>query len=255
VVTDKNTNEKLGELMLVDEKLLVAQGGFHGLGNTRFKSSINRAPQRASLGSKGEHRILQLELTLIADVGLLGMPNAGKSSLIRAVSSAKPRVADYPFTTLVPNLGVVSVDDKRSFVIADIPGVIEGAAEGAGLGLQFLKHLARTKLLMHLVDIKPYESMDSPVVSAKKIIAEVEKWSDDLASKPRWLILNKVDRLQEDEGQQAYCQAIVDELGWDGPFYQISALKSEGTRTLMFDIMTFLEAQQLQEKELAKSLE
>jgi len=207
------------------------------------------------LGSKGEHRILQLELTLIADVGLLGMPNAGKSSLIRAVSSAKPRVADYPFTTLVPNLGVVSVDDKRSFVIADIPGVIEGAAEGAGLGLQFLKHLARTKLLMHLVDIKPYESMDSPVESARKIIAEVEKWSDDLANKPRWLILNKVDRLQEDENQQAYCQAIVDELGWDGPVYQISALKAEGTRTLMFDIMTFLEAQQLQEKELAKSLE
>ncbi|MBT3813206.1 MAG: GTPase ObgE [Gammaproteobacteria bacterium] len=255
VVTDKNTNEKLGELMRVEAKLLVAQGGFHGLGNTRFKSSINRAPQRASLGSKGEHRILQLELTLIADVGLLGMPNAGKSSLIRAVSSAKPRVADYPFTTLVPNLGVVSVDDKRSFVIADIPGVIEGAAEGAGLGLQFLKHLARTKLLMHLVDIKPYESMDSPVESARKIIAEVEKWSDDLANKPRWLILNKVDRLQEDENQQAYCQAIVDELGWDGPVYQISALKAEGTRTLMFDIMTFLEAQQLQEKELAKSLE
>ncbi|HIG65060.1 MAG TPA: GTPase ObgE [Methyloprofundus sp.] len=255
VVTDKNTNEKLGELMRVEAKLLVAQGGFHGLGNTRFKSSINRAPQRASLGSKGEHRVLQLELTLIADVGLLGMPNAGKSSLIRAVSSAKPRVADYPFTTLVPNLGVVSVDDKRSFVIADIPGVIEGAAEGAGLGLQFLKHLARTKLLMHLVDIKPYESMDSPVESARKIIAEVEKWSDDLANKPRWLILNKVDRLQEDEDQQAYCQAIVDELGWDGPVYQISALKAEGTRTLMFDIMTFLEAQQLQEKELAKSLE
>lgn len=249
-VRDKNTNEKLGDLMVVGEKLLVAQGGFHGLGNTRYKSSINRAPQKSSMGSKGEHRILQLELTLIADVGLLGMPNAGKSSLIRAVSSARPRVADYPFTTLVPNLGVVSVDDQRSFVIADIPGVIEGAAEGAGLGLQFLKHLARTKLLMHLVDVKPYESMDSPVESARKIIAEVEKWSDDLAKKPRWLILNKMDRLEDEEDPQAYCQAIVDELDWTGPVYQISALKSEGTRNLMFDIMAFLEAQALLNKQL-----
>jgi len=248
-VYDKQTNEKLGDLTLVGEKLLVAQGGFHGLGNTRFKSSINRAPQQSSTGSKGEHRILQLELTLIADVGLLGMPNAGKSSLIRAVSSAKPRVADYPFTTLVPNLGVVSVDDQRSFVIADIPGVIEGAAEGAGLGLQFLKHLARTKLLMHLVDVKPYESMESPVDAARKIIKEVEKWSDDLANKPRWLVLNKIDRLQGEEDQQAYCQDIVDELGWDGPVYQISALKSEGTRTLMFGIMAFLEQQTALEKE------
>ncbi|GAW85140.1 GTPase [Bathymodiolus platifrons methanotrophic gill symbiont] len=254
-VSDKQTNENFGELTQVGEKLLVAQGGFHGLGNTRFKSSINRAPQQASTGSKGEHRILQLELTLIADVGLLGMPNAGKSSLIRAVSSAKPRVADYPFTTLVPNLGVVSVDDQRSFVIADIPGVIEGAAEGAGLGLQFLKHLARTKLLMHLVDVKPYESMDSPVEAARKIIKEVEKWSDDLANKPRWLILNKMDRLHDGEDQQAYCQEIVDELGWTGPVYQISALKSEGTRTLMFDIMTFLEEQVLLEKELEKENE
>ncbi|MCK5354244.1 MAG: GTPase ObgE [Methyloprofundus sp.] len=247
-VYDKKTAEKLGDLTQVGEKLLVVQGGFHGLGNTRFKSSINRAPQQASTGSKGEQRILQLELTLIADVGLLGMPNAGKSSLIRAVSSAKPRVADYPFTTLVPNLGVVSVDDQRSFVIADIPGVIEGAAEGAGLGLQFLKHLARTRLLMHLVDVKPYESMESPVEAAQKIIKEIEKWSDDLANKPRWLILNKIDRLQGEEDQQAYCQAIVDELDWSGPVYQISALKSEGTRTLMFDIMAFLE-QQVLEKE------
>lgn len=240
-VHDKQTNEKLGELTIANEKLLVAQGGFHGLGNIRYKSSINRTPQQSSTGSKGEQRILQLELTLIADVGLLGMPNAGKSSLIRVASSAKPRVADYPFTTLVPNLGVVSVDDQRSFVIADIPGVIEGAAEGVGLGLQFLKHLTRTRLLMHLLDIKPYESMDSPAESARKIIVEVEKWSDDLANKPRWLILNKIDRLQDDEDQQAYCQAIVDELAWEGPVYQISALKSEGVRHLMFDIMAFLE--------------
>ncbi len=248
LVYDKETGEKLGDLTVVGEILLVAQGGFHGLGNTRFKSSINRAPQKATTGTKGEHRILQLELTLIADVGLLGMPNAGKSSLIRAVSSARPRVADYPFTTLVPNLGVVGVDDQRSFVIADIPGVIEGAAEGAGLGLQFLKHLARTKLLMHLVDVKPYESMDSPVQAAQKIIAEVEKWSDELANKPRWLILNKMDRLQHEKDPQAYCQAIVDELDWKGPVYEISALKSEGTRALMFDIMTFLEQQTALEK-------
>jgi len=249
LVYDKKTGEKLGDLTEVGETLKVAQGGWHGLGNTRFKSSINRAPQKASMGSEGEHRILQLELTLIADVGLLGMPNAGKSSLIRAVSSAKPRVANYPFTTLVPNLGVVSVDERRSFVIADIPGVIEGAAEGAGLGLQFLKHLARTKLLMHLVDIKPYESTELPVDSAKKIIKEVEKWSDDLANKPRWLILNKMDRLDEDENQEEICQAIVDELDWKGPVYQISALKSAGTRELMFDIMAFLEQQTLLEKE------
>lgn len=247
-VFDKATNEKLGDLTMEGDTLLVAQGGFHGLGNTRFKSSINRAPQQSSTGSKGEHRILQLELTLIADVGLLGMPNAGKSSLIRAVSSARPRVADYPFTTLVPNLGVVSVDDQQSFVIADIPGVIEGAAEGAGLGLQFLKHLARTKILMHLVDIKPYESMETPVDAARKIIAEISKWSDDLANKPRWLILNKIDRLQRDEDQERYCQAIVDELKWVGPVYQISALKSEGTRALMFDIMAFLEQQTNLEK-------
>ncbi len=248
IVYDKKTEEKLGDLSTLGETLMVAQGGFHGLGNIRYKSSINRAPQKASTGTKGEHRILQLELTLIADVGLLGMPNAGKSSLIRAVSSAKPRVADYPFTTLVPNLGVVSVDEQRSFVIADIPGVIEGAAEGAGLGLQFLKHLARTKLLMHLIDVQPYESMDTPVQSAQKIIKEVEKWSDDLSTKPRWLILNKCDRL-DDKEQAAYCQAIVDEMAWQGPVYQISALKSEGTRQLMFDIMDFLEEQQRLEKE------
>ncbi len=248
IVSDKDTGETLGDLTALGEKLLVAQGGFHGLGNIRFKSSVNRTPQQATRGSEGEQRLLHLELTLIADVGLLGMPNAGKSSLIRGVSSAKPRVADYPFTTLVPNLGVVSVDDLRSFVIADIPGVIEGAAEGAGLGLQFLKHLARTKLLMHLVDVKPYESMDTPVEAASKIIKEVEKWSDELANKPRWLILNKVDRLDDHE-RDAYCQKIVDELAWEGPVYQISALKSEGTRSLMFDIMSFLEQQAVLEKE------
>ena len=245
-VSDAETGEVIGDLTKVDQTLLVAQGGFHGLGNTRFKSSVNRAPQKASKGSEGEHRRLNLELTLIADVGLLGMPNAGKSSLIRSVSAATPKVADYPFTTLHPNLGVVSVDDLRSFVIADIPGVIEGAAEGAGLGLQFLKHLLRTGLLLHLIDVQPYESMESPVQAAKKIIHEVEKWSDELAAKPRWLVLNKIDRLHPDEVDQ-HCQAIVDELGWTGLVFTISAINGVGTRELMFAIMNFLE-QQRQEK-------
>jgi GTP-binding protein len=245
-VSDAETGEVIGDLTQIGQTLLVAQGGFHGLGNTRFKSSVNRAPQKASKGSEGEHRRLNLELTLIADVGLLGMPNAGKSSLIRSVSAATPKVADYPFTTLHPNLGVVSVDDLRSFVIADIPGVIEGAAEGAGLGLQFLKHLLRTSLLLHVIDVEPYESAETPVQAAKKIIHEVEKWSDELAAKPRWLVLNKIDRLPDDEVDQR-CQAIVDELKWTGPVFKIAAISGNGTRELMFAIMNFLE-QQRQEK-------
>jgi GTP-binding protein len=247
-VSDAETCEVIGDLTKIGETLLVAKGGFHGLGNTRFKSSINRAPQKASKGSEGEHRVLILELTLIADVGLLGMPNAGKSSLIRAVSSATPKVADYPFTTLHPNLGVVSVDDLRSFVIADIPGVIEGAAEGAGLGLQFLKHLSRTGLLLHLIDVQPYESMDTPVQTARKIIHEVEKWSDDLANKPRWLVLNKIDRLPDDEVDER-CQAVVDELGWTAPVFKIAAINGDGTRELMFAIMNFLEEQRRKDSE------
>jgi GTP-binding protein len=247
-VSDAETGEIIGDLTTEGETLLVAKGGFHGLGNTRFKSSINRAPQKASKGTEGEHRILNLELTLIADVGLLGMPNAGKSSLIRAVSSATPKVADYPFTTLHPNLGVVRIDDLRSFVIADIPGVIEGAADGAGLGLQFLKHLSRTGLLLHLIDIVPYESMDSPVQAAKKIIHEVEKWSDDLANKPRWLILNKTDRLPADQ-IDAHCQAIIDELDWTGPVFKTAAINGAGTKELMFAIMEFLEQQRREASE------
>ena len=242
LVSDAETGEVIGDLTRIGETLLVAKGGFHGLGNTRFKSSINRAPQKASKGTPGEHRILNLELTLIADVGLLGMPNAGKSSLIRSVSSATPKVADYPFTTLYPNLGVVRIDDMRSFVIADIPGVIEGAADGAGLGLQFLKHLSRTGLLLHVVDVAPYDSMDSPVQAAKKIIHEVEKWSDDLAEKPRWLVLNKIDRLPADEINE-HCQAIIDALKWTAPVYKIAAINGEGTKELMFAIMNFLEQQ------------
>ncbi|MEY2666946.1 MAG: GTPase ObgE [Pseudomonadota bacterium] len=241
-VCDSETGEILGDLTKEGETLLVAQGGFHGLGNTRFKSSINRAPQKASKGTPGEHRLLNLELTLIADVGLLGMPNAGKSSLIRAVSSATPKVADYPFTTLYPNLGVVRIDELRSFVIADIPGVIEGASEGAGLGLQFLKHLDRTGLLLHIIDIEPYESSESPVSAARKIIAEVEKWNDNLANKPRWLILNKVDRVLDEE-LDAHCQGIIDALNWTAPVFKIAAINGQGTRELMFAIMEFLEAQ------------
>jgi GTP-binding protein len=241
-VSDADTGEVMGELLAVGETLLVAKGGFHGLGNTRFKSSTNRAPHKASKGTPGEHRNLLLEMTLIADVGLLGMPNAGKSSLIRAVSSARPKVADYPFTTLHPNLGVVRIDEMKSFVIADIPGVIEGAAEGAGLGLQFLKHLSRTGLLLHVIDIAPYESSDDPVTSAKKIIHEIEQWSDDLADKPRWLVLNKIDIVPPDE-VDTHCDAIVKALDWDGPVYKISATSGEGTRELMFSIMDFLEEQ------------
>jgi GTP-binding protein len=249
-VRDADTNEVIGDLTQLEQTLLVAQGGFHGLGNTRFKSSINRAPQKASKGSAGEHRVLRLELTLIADVGLLGMPNAGKSSLIRAVSSATPKVADYPFTTLYPNLGVVRVDDLRSFVIADIPGVIEGAAEGAGLGLQFLKHLSRTRLLLHILDVQPYDSTESPVETARKISREVEKWHGDLAQKPRWLVLNKIDRLLDEECD-AYCQAIVDELNWTAPVFKIAAINGAGTQALMFAIMNFLEEQKILAKEEA----
>ena len=244
LVYEASTGEKIGDLTQPGQQLLVAKGGFHGLGNTRFKSSINRAPQQFSKGSAGEHRLLRLELMVIADVGLLGMPNAGKSSLIRGVSSARPKVADYPFTTLHPNLGVVRVDDLRSFVIADIPGVIEGAAEGAGLGLQFLKHLSRTGLLLHIVDIAPYESDESPILAAQKIIHEVEKWSHELASKPRWLVLNKIDHVPDDEVEQ-HCRNIVEALGWRGPVFQISALTQQGVQGLMFAIMDFLEQQKV----------
>ena len=248
IVYEAETGEKIGDLTKPGQQLLVAKGGFHGLGNTRFKSSINRAPQQTSKGSAGEHRMLRLELMVIADVGLLGMPNAGKSSLIRAVSSARPKVADYPFTTLHPNLGVVSVDNLRSFVIADIPGVIEGAADGAGLGLQFLKHLSRTGLLLHMVDIAPYESDLTPADAAKKIIRELGKWSDELVEKPRWLVLNKIDYVSEDEAELRR-KDIVKALKWKGPVYMISALKNQGVQTLMYDIMNFLEQQKAQQQE------
>lgn len=240
-VVDMDTHEVLGDLTREGQRLKVAQGGFHGLGNTRFKSSVNRAPRQTTNGSEGEARNLRLELKVLADVGLLGLPNAGKSTFIRSVSAAKPKVANYPFTTLVPNLGVVSVQAHQSFVIADIPGLIEGAAEGAGLGVRFLKHLVRTRLLLHLVDVAPYDG-SSPADSVKTIAHELEKFSETLAERPRWLVLNKVDMVAEDE-REAHCQAIVDELGWDGPVFWISALTGEGTKPLVQAVMRWIEEQ------------
>jgi GTP-binding protein len=235
------TDELMGDIVAEDQTLLVAQGGFHGLGNTRFKSSVNRAPRQTTKGTPGEKRQLRLELKVLADVGLLGLPNAGKSTFIRAVSSAKPKVADYPFTTLYPNLGVVSVDAHRSFVVADIPGLIEGAATGAGLGIQFLKHLARTKVLLHLVDVLPVDGSD-PVDNVRVIQQELVEYSDTLANKPQWLVLNKTDLLPAEQ-REAYCADLITRLGWSGPVWQISALSQQGTIELCRKLMDFLEAQ------------
>ena len=237
------TDEVIGDLKTAGEKVLVAKGGFHGLGNTRFKSSVNRAPRQTSHGSEGDFRELKLELNVLA-VGLLGLPNAGKSTFIRSVSSAKPKVADYPFTTLIPNLGVVAPLPYKSFVIADIPGVIEGAAEGAGLGVRFLKHLSRTNLLLHLVDLDPFDQSD-PLTNIKTITNELQKYSDDyekpLADKEVWLVFNKCDLLSEEE-MNLRKQSILDALDWQGPNYVISGLDGTGTKELCFDILEDLEA-------------
>lgn len=246
-VFDYDTEELIGDITEAEQALKVAQGGFHGLGNARFKSSVNRAPRQTTPGSEGERRELRLELKVLADVGLLGMPNAGKSTLIRAVSSAKPKVAGYPFTTLHPNLGVVKVDSHRSFVIADIPGLIEGAAEGHGLGIQFLKHLARTEILLHVVDVAPFDESD-PVDSARKILHELEKYEAELLNKPRWLVLNKVELLPDDE-RETMCQHIIDALNWASPVYQISAIQAQGTEQLCFDLMSFIEQRKQQGSE------
>lgn len=238
--TDKETLEVLGDLTKHGQRLKVAQGGFHGLGNARFKTSTNRAPRQKSNGTPGEIRTLELELMLLADVGLLGLPNAGKSTFIRSVSAATPKVADYPFTTLVPNLGVVRLDTQASFVIADVPGLIEGASEGAGLGIQFLKHLERCRVLLHLVDIMPVDGSD-PVENALTIINELQMYNPKLAAKPRWLVFNKTDLMLEDEADQL-CSDIAEQMGWDEDYYQISAFQRQGTMEICQDIMIFLES-------------
>lgn len=240
LVMEADTDEVIGDMLKVDQTLMVAKGGVHGLGNTRFKSSTNRAPRQFTEGTPGEVRNLKLELKVLADVGLLGLPNAGKSTFIRAVSAARPKVADYPFTTLIPNLGVVRVDDYRSFVVADIPGIIEGAAEGAGLGIQFLRHVSRTRLLLHMVDIAPYLGSGDPVDHANTVIKELQKHSPQLYAKDRWLILNKTDLLSEEECEQR-CDDIITRLQWHGPVYKISAMGKQGIKTLIFDLMDDLE--------------
>ncbi len=240
VIYDVDTDETLGDLTHGGERVLVARGGKGGLGNQHFKSSTNRTPRRATSGIAGEKRELRLELKLIADVGLLGLPNAGKSTLISVVSAARPRIADYPFTTLHPNLGVVYVGEHKSFVMADIPGVIEGAAEGAGLGIRFLKHLQRTRLLLHLVDIAPPDPEADPVQDARSIAAELKKFSPELAGRERWLVLNKLDLMTAEEGEKR-CKEIVRRLRWKGPVFRISGATRFGTKELCQAVMRRLD--------------
>lgn len=241
VVTDINTGDRMGDLTRDGQRLCVAQGGHRGLGNMNFKSSTNRAPRRATSGTPGEERELKLELKLLADVGLMGLPNAGKSTLIRAVSAARPKVADYPFTTLYPSLGVVSVGIGRSFVMADVPGLIEGAADGAGLGVRFLKHLERTRLLLHVVDILPLLGTGDAAEGFRVVAAEVARYSPHLAERERWLVLNKIDLLVPEEraGRRAEMVAAV---GWEGPVFEVSAVSGEGCQALIYALQERLEA-------------
>ena len=239
VVYDEDTEELIGDVVKQGQKLLVAQGGRYGLGNTHFKSSTNRAPRQSTNGTPGEIRFLHLEMKVLADVGLVGLPNAGKSTFIRSVSAAKPKVADYPFTTLYPNLGVVSVEPHRSFVVADIPGIIEGAAEGAGLGIQFLKHVSRTRLLLHIVDVAPVDQQD-PVESVHTIEREMEAFSDELMDYERWLVLNKIDVLAENDAD-AVCNDIIQRLDWQGEVFRISAISKQGLQELVYRIMRYIE--------------
>jgi GTPase len=241
VVHDVDTGELICDLTEVGQRQMVAEGGRGGLGNTRFKSSVNRAPRKTNNGTPGEARHLKLELKVLADVGLLGMPNAGKSTLITAMSQAKPRIADYPFTTLHPNLGVVRVGQLQSFVMADIPGLIEGASDGAGLGIQFLKHLQRTRLLLHLVDIAPVDPDADPAKEVRAIAKELEKFSDELADKPRWLIINKIDLLAPEDLEVAR-EMLMDELDWDGPVFAVSAATGTGTDALGHAVIQALES-------------
>ncbi|MCH9698499.1 MAG: GTPase ObgE [Gammaproteobacteria bacterium] len=238
-ISDAETGELIGELVKPGDQLLVAKGGWHGLGNARFKSSTNRAPRKTTKGTAGDRRVLLLELSVIADVGLLGMPNAGKSSLISRLSSARPKIADYPFTTLHPNLGVVQVDEIRSFVMADIPGVLEGAAQGVGLGNRFLKHLSRTGLILHVIDIAtdPVDEISSTAIT---IIGELRQWDESLYNKPRWLVFNKVDSLAGNEAEELK-HVIIKTLEWDGPVFLISAVSGAGLDELKYAIMEHLQ--------------
>ncbi|MGL5402685.1 MULTISPECIES: Obg family GTPase CgtA [unclassified Acinetobacter] len=246
-IVDIESGDIIGDLVADGQRVKVANGGDGGLGNTHFKSSTNRSPRKCTHGIKGEYREVRLELKVLADVGLLGMPNAGKSTFIRAVSAAKPKVADYPFTTMIPNLGVVDADRHRSFVMADIPGLIEGAAEGAGLGIRFLKHLARTRILLHIVDVQPIDGSD-PAHNAKAILGELVKFSPTLAKLPVVLVLNKLDQLPE-ESREEWCQHILDELQWKGPVFKTSGLMSEGTKEVVYYLMDQIEQQREREVE------
>ncbi len=241
VVKDQDSGEIIADLAADGQRALLAKGGQGGLGNLHFKSSTNRAPRQHTLGEAGEARQLQLELRVLADVGLLGLPNAGKSTFIRAVSAAKPKVADYPFTTLHPNLGVVRVDSERSFVLADIPGLIAGAAAGHGLGHQFLRHLTRTRLLLHLVDLAPFDPAADPVSDARAIVEELRNYDEALYHKPRWLVLNKLDLIPEAERADRIA-AFVRGFGWEGPVFAIAAINGENCRPLTYAIMEHLEA-------------
>jgi GTP-binding protein len=240
VIADADTGEFVADLATDGERALIARGGKGGLGNIHFKSSTNRAPRQATPGEAGEQRRLKLELKVLADVGLLGMPNAGKSTLIRAISAARPRVADYPFTTLAPHLGVVRVDVNRSFVVADIPGLIEGAAEGAGLGHRFLRHLQRTRLLLHVVDLAPLDGETDPVADARAIVKELKRYDEALHDKPRWLVLNKLDLIAPDE-RDARVAAFVKAYRWKGPVFAVAAISGDGCRPLVFAVADWLE--------------
>lgn len=240
VVRNNDTGMIVADLVHDQQKVLLAKGGAGGLGNLHFKSSTNRTPRQFTYGEAGQERELKLELKVLADVGLLGMPNAGKSTLIRAVSAARPKVADYPFTTLKPNLGVVRIDQNHSFVMADIPGLIEGAAEGAGLGHHFLRHLSRTRLLLHLVDMAPFDENVDTVHEVRALIEELRKYDESLYLKPRWLVLNKVDMLPKDQRDQI-CQAFIQKLGWTEKYFIVSALTGEGCKDLAYAVMDYLE--------------
>jgi GTP-binding protein len=248
IITDAETGEVLYELLQPGEVLMIAKGGDGGFGNMRFKSAINRAPRQKTPGWPGEKKELKLELKVLADVGLLGMPNAGKSTLIAAISNARPKIADYPFTTLHPNLGVVRVGPEQSFVVADVPGLIEGASDGAGLGHLFLRHLQRTRLLLHMIDFAPFDETVDPVAQAKAIVGELKKYDKALYDKPRWLVLNKLDMVPAEE-REARVKDFIKRFKYKGPVFEISALTREGCETLIKTIFQHIKAQQTQEQE------